>query len=882
MFAASKSKAASGVVPDQYFDYVTALLNTTGTNGAQNNTFIDSSTSAATITRNGNATQGSFSPYGENWSNFFDGTGDFLTVASSAAFGFGTGDFTIEFWVFPLASTRQDWIDIGNGTQRVLVYYSGSSIGLYSNPPNSQVITGPAITLSAWAHIALSKQGGNTRLFVNGTQVGSTYTTNQNYGTAASVTIGKDPAGATHITGYMSNVRVVKGTALYTTTFTPSTTPLQPIAGTSLLTCKDPNLVDDSANQFTITRNGDVSVQKFAPFAATTLNTPYYGGYFDGTGDYLSLATNAAFGFGTGEFTIECWFNTQVIPPSAGDYLFDMRTVSSQAALLAYIAPSAALEVVVNGVPVITGGTVVVSSWNHFALAKSGTTTRMFLNGVQVGSSYTDNVNYVSTAPVFIGSRFTAEDFYQGHISNFRIVKGQALYTANFTPSTVPLTTTSQGATASNVSLLTLQSNTFIDNSTNNFAITAVGNSRPTTFAPFALTYSSQQSYTPAVYGGSAYFDGTGDYLSVPTSSFLPASNTYTIEMWIRPTAYPGGSNYASLYQITNSNTSSFGGFLLTLYASGTIRFDCRPGNGGTNVLISSSSTVPLNAWSHVALSVNAGAATMYINGASVGTGAVVVLDNTQLHCSVGYLNNGFTSAQTAFAGHISGLRVLKGTALYPSAFAPFNAPPTPITNTTLLLNGTNAGIYDAATLSDFETVGNAQVSTGAAKYGTSSIRLDGTGDYLSVINPVLALGNGNFTVECWVNYVAATNSGIFQIGASLFPGVSGIAVGQGTSSDWLFYYGNGSQTGGGSMTTATWYHVAVVRNSGTTKLYINGTQLFSVTDTTNYTGTVLGVGGIYSTAYLMNGYLQDLRITRGIARYTTNFTPPTAALPTF
>ena len=83
-------------------------------------------------------------------------------------------------------------------------------------------------------------------------------------------------------------------------------------------------------------------------------------------------------------------------------------------------------------------------------------------------------------------------------------------------------------------------------------------------------------------------------------------------------------------------------------------------------------------------------------------------------------------------------------------------------------------------------------------------------------------------------------------------------------------------------MTTATWYHVAVVRNSGTTKLYINGTQLFSVTDTTNYTGTVLGVGGIYSTAYLMNGYLQDLRITRGIARYTTNFTPPTAALPTF
>ena len=82
MFAASKtSKAASGVVPDQYFDYVTALLNTSGTNGAQNNTFIDSSTNNFTITRNGNTTQGSFSPFGENWANYFDGTGECLSVS---------------------------------------------------------------------------------------------------------------------------------------------------------------------------------------------------------------------------------------------------------------------------------------------------------------------------------------------------------------------------------------------------------------------------------------------------------------------------------------------------------------------------------------------------------------------------------------------------------------------------------------------------------------------------------------------------------------------------------------------------------------------------------------------------------------------------------
>jgi hypothetical protein len=58
--------------------------------------------------------------------------------------------------------------------------------------------------------------------------------------------------------------------------------------------------------------------------------------------------------------------------------------------------------------------------------------------------------------------------------------------------------------------------------------------------------------------------------------------------------------------------------------------------------------------------------------------------------------------------------------------------------------------------------------------------------------------------------------------------------------------------------------------------MYVNGTQIISVADTANYTGTVLGVGGIYSTQYLMNGYVNDFRITNGVARYTANFTPPT------
>jgi len=92
---------AGSVEPDPQFNYVTMLLHGDGTNGAQNNTFLDSSTNNYTITRYGNTTQGSFSPYGSNWSNYFDGSGDYLTCSVSVP---ATGAFTVEMFVFPTST----------------------------------------------------------------------------------------------------------------------------------------------------------------------------------------------------------------------------------------------------------------------------------------------------------------------------------------------------------------------------------------------------------------------------------------------------------------------------------------------------------------------------------------------------------------------------------------------------------------------------------------------------------------------------------------------------------------------------------------------------------------------------------------------------------
>jgi hypothetical protein len=122
------------------------------------------------------------------------------------------------------------------------------------------------------------------------------------------------------------------------------------------------------------------------------------------------------------------------------------------------------------------------------------------------------------------------------------VVKGTAVYTSNFTPSITPLTA------ISGTSLLTCQSPTFVDNSTNNFTITAVGNSRPTQQNPFGITNELTNGYTANTVGGSAYFDGTGDYLTVPSNTIFQITGNVTIEAYVYATSINTFQNILSQY----------------------------------------------------------------------------------------------------------------------------------------------------------------------------------------------------------------------------------------------------------------------------------------------------------------------------------------------
>ena len=216
------------------------------------------------------------------------------------------------------------------------------------------------------------------------------------------------------------------------------------------------------------------------------------------------------------------------------------------------------------------------------------------------------------------------------------------------------------------------------------------------------------------------------------------------------------------------------------------------------------------------------------------------------------------------------------------------------ISRVSLLLhgNGTNGStvITDSSPSPKTVTpVGNAQISTAIADpFGNSTrgvLAFDGTGDYLDVgSNSAFGYGLSNFTIEFWTyrNASVVLQSFLDQrtgIETVLAPTIY-------ISANSLFYYANGAnRILGETLAASQWLHIALSRSETATKLFVNGAQVGSTfTDTLSYIDSPIRIGGANGGTppglASLNGYIDDLRITKGIARYTSNFTPPTAPFP--
>lgn len=633
--------------------------------------------------------------------------------------------------------------------------------------------------------------------------------------------------------------------------------------------------LDSSTNNFTITRYGNPTQGSFTPYGSLWSN------YFDGSGDYLSSSGGAATAVGTGDFSVEAFVYWTSYPTQFTTVFSTRSTNNANAAAFTLGVESNGTVYAFSSAYIAQTSSAVfaLNTWNHLVLTRSGTSVRIFVNGV-LRATGTNSQNF-SDQGFAVGANRDGTEQAAGYVSNVRLVKGSiptdyqtsstTTGTTIFTPPAVPLTA------ISGTSLLTCQSNRFRDASSNNFAITKAGDTSVTAFSPFVL---APPGYDTTVNGGSAYFDGNGDGLTAPNNAaFNLGSGDFTLECWVYNTEVGTNCGYAGIWG---------GGYILYREAT-TYRFYY---GGPSGSPLTPSIAAVANAWTHLAIVRNGTTLSFYVNGVLGGSTSVSTTAISFSGQPFGIGANFETgSVGYPFTGYMANLRLVKGTAVYTAAFTPPTTPPTAVSGTSILCNFTNAGIFDAAMKNDMETVGNAQVSSAQAKFGTTSAYFDGSGDYLSMpSSPSLILGSSNFTAEAWF-YAPSTVSSTQQIMGS-WDGSSTLSwtVGLGATNKVLFVI---STTGAynpafdiistATFSTGTWNHLAFVRNGSAFNLYLNGVSVASLTNSSALYSYPQGtkIGGNTNSQWF-NGYLDDVRITNGVARYTANFTPPTAALPVY
>jgi hypothetical protein len=870
---------------DTYQPYNTLLLHADGTSGANNSSFLDSGISNTYI------------PFPGTYSYYFNGT-YYLTNATSTAATFGLNDFTIEYFVYytTIVSSGNESI-FGNGTTN-----NGFGYGLNANnlsyttqsAGRTSSNTSGRLVGNTWYHVAFTRKSGNVNVFLNGTLSFAQGQDAVNL-TETGIGLGAVVGGQTPTYGYVSNFRVINGAALYTTNFTPPTSALSIVSNTTcnttLLTCQSPYIVDNSQTPVVFVPKGPVPItaggSAIMPFGTPTQGTfsPYattgWSNYFNGSSSYLSYSTSASLQFGANNFTMEGWINSPNI--SSGISIMcshqtgGMFLLSSAAGGYLSLSINTSAGASTNYTTLTCTSTPLANNnWYHFAFVRNGTTLYAFVNGIQDATTASMGANIVGSyggpKPLYLGAGGDAASFYTGYLSNVRFINGTALYTGNFTPPSTQLTSIAN--TVATTNFLGGYSNSFKDGSVSSYTV-SIGGGTPQVqpFSPFNPTV----VYSNTVVGGSIYLGGS-DYMNLPSpgTTYQFGTNNWTIEAWIYPTSTSSSQVIFLIYGNTND--------VIAIEYNGTTKapFGDIRGTNQAEVFPVSTVLAPLYSWSHLVLTRDSTTTVkIYVNG-QLGVTQTIAATTTFVDTQyTGSPSTPIIGAKTntlgnQFTGYISGLRVVSNSAIYSAPFTPPTSPPSPVANTVLLLNATNAGIIDSSQKVNLVAYGSAAISTTQSKFGGSSMYFNGTTDYIQATVP--APGTGDFTLEGWV-YLPAFSTGspnIFSIVAS------------GSSTGFQVYvtstvYGIRSNVAnfitytGGIPSLNVWNHVAIVRYSGTITLYVNGINVGSTSTAYTLSDTQFNAGNTPIGQYL-NAYIDEIRYTKGYARYTANFTPPTSA----
>jgi hypothetical protein len=656
--------------------------------------------------------------------------------------------------------------------------------------------------------------------------------------------------------------------------------------------------LDSSANVFPIT-----------PVGTAQISTAQYkfggsSGYFDGTSGNLTVPYNDAFDFGTGDFTVEGWFyfanlaspeNQTLImlgdgangsgPVTTG---WDLQYQSSTGQINFLYYDGVTLNIYAT-----SGLSLTANTWYFIAVSRAANVLKIFVNGVAYYTgTVTQSFSAVNTAnPLRIGLGYHGPGadhnnpyYFPGYVDDVRITKGVARYLTNFVPPRQELINPFDPY-INNVSLLLYMnginaSTTFIDSSLNSLAVTANGG--------------AQISTAQSKFGGaSGAFNGSSAYLELAdTSDQLLLSGDFTIECWVYFNSLSGTS------VILQSTWIGIGGALaLWVHSSYPNKLSLWADSYSADVpIIAGTTTLTTGTWYHVAATRSGNNWGLFVNGIPQGTTTSSASVTRKIRRVGAYVDNtGFTGAY--LNGYIDDLRITKGVVRYPKpTVSPSNGyDDAYYSNVSLLLhmNGANGSTtFTDNSLNAFAVtpVNSAQISTAQSRFGGASGYFDGAGAY--IITPpsnAFNFGTSDFTIEAWVYFVSVASDQRVA-GGDLVNSTGNLNwAWYTTSTGTLSYFlstgapGQWDITGGygksmGTISSNQWYHVALVRTGNVFTPYLNGAAGTTTTSASSI-GTNSTNGPVFGKqeSNYFNGYVDDVRITKGVARYTSNFTPPAA-----
>jgi len=644
-------------------------------------------------------------------------------------------------------------------------------------------------------------------------------------------------------------------------------------------------------------------------------------GGFNGTTQYLSTASSSALSFSTSNFTVEgfVYFTTVAGGTSRGVFQISTTaggiasTLTNTVALGTNNSSGGKWELyAANTSTVASTALPLVNTWYHFAVVRNSSTTTVYINGASV-LSVADSTSYTGTY-LGIGGYYSTSLLLAGNISNFRVVNGTALYTANFTPPLPPLTN------ITNTALLTLQSATIVDNSSNNISITNNG-TVTTAVNPVLTSTFAGTIKTPYVEylvvgggGGGGRASGGGGAGGGVVTGLLPVTigTSYTVTVGgggaagssygvagvagttsvidsVKAVGGGGGGAYNNSASAGGSGGggSTGGSSGSSVGAQGVFR----QGNAGGIGNFGSPSATTLGAGGGggagtIGLNVSPGGT--YGIGGSGGAGIASTINGTVTVYGGG---GGGASGNGTGPGGTGGVGG-GGTGGYGAsvAAAPGQA------NTggggggdwndigTAGAGGSGIVIVSYPDIYAALTTGGATSPT-VSTSGSGSISFTGsTSVYANVTTNTssFAFAAGDFTVEFWIY---TNSSGTYTVYDSRALGTNDLSVMLYLNGNAITFFTNGAdRISGGTLTNATWNHIALVKISGSTKLYLNGTQTGSTyTDANTYINSAnrpyIGSGSIVVGQNPLNGYMTNVRVVKGVGVYTGTFTPSTIPL---